>query len=327
MDLEVNPLGEDGRYEKVQTLGKGSFGFVLLARNQQGELAAIKFLKRGEVNKYVEAEIVNHSLLRHPHVIQFNLAWALVSVYREIKQGTPGTIPTGADFCQNTLLKVVKGLPLPLLKICDFGYSKADFKSAAKSKVGTLTYMAPEVLVNRDGMYDGKVADIWSCGVMLYVMLYGRYPFDTPPGQNNVPKAAEILQMLDKMVNMRYPMPDGVEISPEGRDLLQRMLLPDPAQRVQLEQIMVHPWFTTNLPPEAATMNTSYLKAGLPAGHQRPEDIKRLLEDAKNKAVAGVGADGFDANDESIEHAIQEDLARHQGKSMAVTDFINQHQR
>jgi serine/threonine-protein kinase SRK2 len=69
-------------------------------------------------------------------------------------------------------------------------------------------------------------------------MLYGRYPFDTPPGAN-VPKAKEILQMLDKMVGMRYTIPEGVEVSTEGRDLLQRMLLPDPAARIQLEQIMV----------------------------------------------------------------------------------------
>jgi serine/threonine-protein kinase SRK2 len=87
--------------------------------------------------------------------------------------------------------------------------------SVAKSKVGTLTYMAPEVLVNRDGKYNGKVADIWSCGVMLYVMLYGRYPFDSPPGQN-VPKATEILQMLDKMVGQKYAMPESVEVSGES---------------------------------------------------------------------------------------------------------------
>ena len=56
--------------------------------------------------------------------------------------------------------------------------------------------------------------------------------------------------------------------SGEGRDLLQRMLLPDPAARIQLEQIMVHPWFTTNLPPEAATMNESYLRAAFPPGER-----------------------------------------------------------
>ncbi len=65
---------------------------------------------------------------------------------------------------------MVPKLPLPLLKICDFGYSKADFKSAAKSKVGTLTYMAPEVLVSpsRDGKYDGKVS--WVMGFSVCIV-------------------------------------------------------------------------------------------------------------------------------------------------------------
>ncbi|GLC37612.1 hypothetical protein PLESTB_001667900 [Pleodorina starrii] len=361
---EPDPLKESGRYERVQSLGKGAFGFVQLGRKlQNNELAAIKFLKRGDVNKYVESEILNHSMLRHPHVIQFKEVFLTADyICIAMEYATGGSLFSyvqsqarlkeavarwffqqlviGVDYChkrgvanrdiklENTLLQKVDGLPLPLLKICDFGYSKADMRSAAKSKVGTLTYMAPEVLVNRDGKYDGKVADIWSCGVMLYVMFYGRYPFEVPAGAA-MPKATEILSMLDNMVRQKYELPAKVEVSEPGKDLLKKMLLPDPKERITLEDVMKHPWFTTNLPPEAPTMNESYLKAGFPPGHQAPDDIKRILDEAKGRRTTpstsaaststAVGG-GDDSYDSMVDSAINEDLKTH--RSVELQKFV-----
>ncbi len=66
-----------------------------------------------------------------------------------------------------------------LLQLCDFGFSKDEnYQSAPGSRVGTPAYLAPEVILTTQGQtYDGKKADVWSCGVMLYVMLTGSYPF------------------------------------------------------------------------------------------------------------------------------------------------------
>jgi serine/threonine protein kinase len=80
---------------------------------------------------------------------------------------------------ENTLLD---GRPAPRLKICDFGYSKSSVTdSTPKTTVGTPAYIAPEVFSG--DKYEGEPADVWSCGVALYTMLVGAYPFQasTPP--------------------------------------------------------------------------------------------------------------------------------------------------
>ena len=76
---------------------------------------------------------------------------------------------------ENTLIGGNK--PSTLVKICDFGYSKRPEveQSQCKSVVGTPAYLAPEVLASKP--YKGAAVDVWSCGVLLYVMLVGAYPF------------------------------------------------------------------------------------------------------------------------------------------------------
>ncbi|XLS75101.1 hypothetical protein HN51_031966 [Arachis hypogaea] len=89
---------------------------------------------------------------------------------------------------ENTLLD---GSPAPRLKIYDFGYSKSSLlHSQPKSTVRTPAYIAPEVLSRRE--YDVKLADVWSCGVTLYVMLVGAYPFEDQDVPRNFRKIIQV---------------------------------------------------------------------------------------------------------------------------------------
>jgi len=71
---------------------------------------------------------------------------------------------------ENTLLDNSRR---PLLKICDFGYSKNEKDSLPVSKVGTPGYTAPEIILHSQHSqhYDGALADVWSAGVQLYVSI------------------------------------------------------------------------------------------------------------------------------------------------------------
>ena len=136
----------------------------------------------------------------------------------------------------------------PLLRICDWGCSKHEHNSSAKTGVGTTPYMAPEVFLGAF-KYDAKAADMWSCGVVLYALLVGRLPFDP-----------EDPSFARSVVTASYELPQALSISESCTDLLSRLLDPDPSRRATAEQVLKHPWFLSDLPPGALQLNNTLLR-------------------------------------------------------------------
>ncbi|PKA60229.1 Serine/threonine-protein kinase SAPK6 [Apostasia shenzhenica] len=176
---------------------------------------------------------------------------------------------------ENTLLD---GSPNPKVKICDFGYSKCSLlHSMPKSTVGTPAYMAPEVFSQQE--YDGKMADVWSCGVTLYVMLMGSYPFQDPYDPKN------LKSMIQKILSVQYKIPDDVEISGDCRDLLARIFVANPIKRMTMKEIKNHPWYLRNLPRDLTeAAQATYYKWGNWApilSHQAIDEIMKIVREAR----------------------------------------------
>ena len=114
------------------------------------------------------------------------------------------------------------------VKIIDFGLARKKEKHNMHSIVGTPCYVAPEVL---EGTYDYK-CDIWALGILTYVMLFGKYPFDD---QNKS-------VLFDKIKNAE-PKYNTSLISNEALNLIQSLLKKDPKKRPDASSILDHPWF------------------------------------------------------------------------------------
>ena len=95
-------------------------------------------------------------------------------------------------------------------------------------------------------------ADLWSCGVILFSLLYGRYPFD-----------ASEKHYTRKIVTADYTIPQDLPVSHGCKQLLQQLLVPDPRKRISMEEVLIQPWFCQELPPGALTMNSAYLAYSL----------------------------------------------------------------
>ncbi|KAF3629695.1 Phosphoenolpyruvate carboxylase kinase 2 [Capsicum annuum] len=122
------------------------------------------------------------------------------------------------------------------LKLADFGSAECFREGQLISGVvGTPYYVAPEVLAGRN--YSEKV-DIWSAGVIMYIMLAGVPPFY---GES----ATEIFEAVLR-ANLRFPTRIFNSVTPAAKDLLRRMLCKDVSRRFSAEQVLRHPWMTSN---------------------------------------------------------------------------------
>ncbi|RZC45217.1 hypothetical protein C5167_038166 [Papaver somniferum] len=212
---------------------------------------------------------------------------------------------------ENTLLD---GSAAPRLKICDFGYSKSSvLHSQPKSTVGTPAYIAPEVLLKKE--YDGKarhssdeglgwniidasrltsnqtcagqfIADVWSCGVTLYVMLVGAYPFEDPEEPKNFRKT------IQRILSVQYSIPDYVHISPECQQLISRIFDANPSARITMPEIQNHEWFLKNLP--ADLMNENTMNSHFEEPDQPMQSIDEIMQIIAEATIPAAGTRSLD---------------------------------
>ncbi|GIJ99395.1 protein kinase [Aspergillus viridinutans] len=258
------------QYQTVKILGEGSFGKVKLAIHQpSGRQVALKIISRRKLLSRdmvgrVEREIQYLQLLRHPHIIKLYTVIAtktdiiMVLEYAErelfdylVKRGRCNDaearkffqqIICAVEYCHRHKIVHRDLKPENLLidkdknvKIADFGLSNIMTDgNFLKTSCGSPNYAAPEVISGK--LYAGPEVDVWSCGVILYVLLVGRLPFD----DDYIPA------LFKKIAAGNFHMPPY--ISSGAARLIRSMLQVHPVHRITIPEIRQDPWFLQDLP-------------------------------------------------------------------------------
>ncbi|XP_025999967.1 serine/threonine-protein kinase BRSK2-like isoform X11 [Astatotilapia calliptera] len=254
-----------GPYRLEKTLGKGQTGLVKLGVHcVTNQKVAIKIVNREKLSESVlmkvEREIAILKLIEHPHVLKLHDVYEnkkyLYLVLEHVSGGelfdylvkkgrlTPKEarkffrqIISALDFCHSHSICHRDLKPENLLldeknniRIADFGMASLQVgDSLLETSCGSPHYACPEVI--RGEKYDGRKADAWSCGVILFALLVGALPFDDDNLRN----------LLEKVKLGVFHMPHF--IPPDCQNLLRGMIEVDPIKRLTLEQIQKHTWY------------------------------------------------------------------------------------
>ncbi|KAI1751770.1 protein kinase SNF1 [Xylaria castorea] len=285
-----------GAYNIIKTLGEGSFGKVKLAVHRStGQQVALKIIARKKLISRdmvgrVEREIEYLQLLRHPHIIKL---YSVIKTQNEIimvlefagdelfdfivARGKLDELYArrffqqmvcAVEYCHRHKVVHRDLKPENLLlddqlnvKIADFGLSNIMTDgNFLKTSCGSPNYAAPEVIGGK--LYAGPEVDVWSCGVILYVLLVGRLPFD----DDHIPS------LFAKIQRGVFTIPHWIK--PQAADLIRKMLQTNPVQRATIDDIRQDPWFLKDLPPYLAPQVEEFLNTGVdPNKAIRPGDI------------------------------------------------------
>ena len=268
-----NPMGGTviKKYAKGKFLGKGGFAkcyeFTSLEKNRTlaAKIIPKASLKKTRHRQKLLSEIRIHRSLNHTNIVKFEHVFEdNENVYILLEMCTNQTLN---DLCkrrkrllefeaQYYIYQIVESLrylhrnrvihrDLKLgnlflsekleIKLGDFGLAaRLEFDNEKRHTVcGTPNYLAPEVLNNRTG--HSYEVDVWSLGVVLYALIVGKPPFETP----------EVKATYEKIRKGSYKFPETVKLSEKVKNLIKKIFQLDPSKRPTLDQIMEDPFLNS----------------------------------------------------------------------------------
>ena len=261
------------KYEYIQMLGSGSFGKVRLYVDRQCKTLryAIKTLKKDFLNKHmidsIEREVDILRSLDHPNIVKYFETYEDDHFIHIVMEYIPGDNLfkvitnkkyfkfTEKEICQimTCLLKAVLFLhhnnivhrdikpenilfsvprDFNALKLIDFGLSIQKNAKNDNRRVGTPYYMSPE-MIHGNFVYE---SDMWSIGVILFVMVTGKQPF----------RARDKEGVFEKILNAKYDKKslEKSKCSNELKDLIKKTLVKDYKKRISIDSALKHKWFS-----------------------------------------------------------------------------------
>ncbi|XP_057694347.1 serine/threonine-protein kinase SIK3 homolog isoform X4 [Corythoichthys intestinalis] len=258
------PPARVGHYEIERTIGKGNFAVVKLATHIITKAkVAIKIVDKTQLDdenlKKIFREVQIMKLLKHPHIIRlYQVMETERMIYLVTEYASGGEIfdhlvahgrmaekdarkkfkqiVAAVHFChcRNIVHRDLKAENLLLdhnlnIKIADFGFSNLFSRGQLlKTWCGSPPYAAPELFEGKE--YDGPKVDIWSLGVVLYVLVCGALPFDGSTLQN----------LRARVLSGKFRIP--FFMSTDCEYLIRHMLVLEPSRRLTMEQICKNKW-------------------------------------------------------------------------------------